>query len=80
MRVMPIWMDDRSVVGSSMRARADFAPLLPCSAAAWILTRFDATNAISDKAKNPLSKTSNRMTRISLLGMKGTRCPMGIRV
>src|SRR5512145_492202 len=76
-RVMPIWIADRSVVGSSIRAIADFAPVRPCSAAACSRERLAETSAISDSAKKPLRRMSRRMTRTSLELMEATD-PAGV--
>src|SRR5688572_21981296 len=71
-RVMPIWIAESSVVGSSSSAIADLAPVRPCSAADCSRERLAETSAISDRAKKPLRRVSRRMTRTSLDLMEDT--------
>jgi hypothetical protein len=63
--VMPIWIEDSSVVGSAISARAILAPARPCSAWACRRARLAATSAISDSAKNPFSRISSNRIRTS---------------
>jgi len=71
MSVMPIWMVERNLSGSSMIRSARRAPAFPCRARSSRLERRAEISAISDMAKMPLSRISRMMMTISILNVCG---------
>ena len=71
MSVMPIWMVERNLSGSSMIRSARCAPAFPCRARSSRLERRAEISAISDMAKMPLSRISRMMMTISILNVCG---------
>ena len=59
--VMPIWIAESSVVGSSISAIADFAPARPCSAAACSRARLAGDQRHLGQREEAVDRMSRRI-------------------